>query len=101
MSVQGGAGFVTRSVMVDVGTLLIAVVSVFIAAPFMDAVGSGATVTAAGNLSSTDQFNVISLLAFGILPLGYAVGILAVSIRSNWGLVQGAGRLARGRMGGY
>ena len=94
---MSGSGVITGGVMRDVGLMLIAVVAVFVAAPFMGAVESAAGVTTAGNLDSADQFSVITKLAYSILPLGYAVGIIEVTTRGGFGTsaIGGAYRVGR------
>ena len=91
---------ISKSIMTDVGLMLSVIVAVFVAAPFMEGVASAAGVTTAGNLDSSQQFGVIIKLAYSILPLGYATGIVAVAVRPVWGGVKATAGYAKNRFGG-
>ena len=95
-----GTGMISKSIMTDVGLMLSVIVAVFVAAPFMEGVASAAGVTTANNLDSSDQFGVIIRLAYSILPLGYATGIVAVAVRPVWGGVKATAGYAKNRFGG-
>ena len=95
-----GTGMISKSIMTDVGLMLSVIVAVFVAAPFMEGVESAAGVTTAGNLDSSQQFGVIIKLAYSILPLGYATGIVAVAVRPVWGGVKATAGYAANRFGG-
>ena len=94
-----GSGMINDSVIKDIAIFLSVVVAVFVAEPFMAGVGEAANSITRGNLDSADQFSTISKLAYSILPLGYATGIIALVNRPTWSAASRATSYLGHRMG--
>ena len=84
-----GEGAISRAVTTEVGTLVLAMVGIFLAPTFLEFANDAMQVSESGVLVSTSQFGTIINLIFGILPLGYTIGIIILATKKGMGAVSG------------
>ena len=84
-----GEGAISKAVATEVGALVLAMVGIFLAPTFLDFANNAMEVTATGQLTSTNQFATIISLIFGILPLGYTIGIIYLATKKGMNAIGG------------
>ena len=74
---SGGMG-IANAIKAEVGTLVIALIAIFVSPVGLDYIASSSQVVSGGSVTITNQFASIMSLLFGFMPVGMTLGIIGL-----------------------
>ena len=75
---NSGGGGIANAIKVEVGTLIVALIAIFVSPIALDFIGSASQVVTGETLNNTLTFGDIMELLFGFMPVGITLGIIAL-----------------------
>ena len=75
---NAGGGGIANAIKTEVGTLIVALIAIFVSPIALDFIGSASEVVTGETLNNTLTFGDIMELLFGFMPVGITLGIIAL-----------------------
>ena len=98
---SGGMG-IANAIKGEVGTLVIALIAIFVSPIGLDYIASSSQVVSDGTVTITNQFASIMSLLFGFMPVGMTLGIISLIGWRGYSAYKGmrGGKAAGGKAAG-